>query len=185
MTGRGDEGATRRVCAWCGEDMGPVEEQDSFLHPVTHGLCDRCNHILVSYEEIPLAQLLERLKGPVLAVDGVSGEVLAANDTAVDALGRRRGELVGRLGGDVTECVHAGEPGGCGRTVHCSGCTLRMLFEEVHRTGRAVAGRPAYQHVVTPAGIMKRHYLISAEKRAGVVLLRIDILPEDSGATDS
>ena len=170
----------RRVCAWCGGEMGLVASPGIHKYPVTHGICPACDHILSNFKDIPLEQLVCRLEGPVLVVDGAAGLVVAANDEAAASLGKTVEQMSGQLGGNVMECVHAGEPGGCGATVHCSGCTIRMLVGNTAASGEGQDQVPAYQFTVTPAGIRKRHYLVSTEKLGELVLLRIDSLHSEA-----
>lgn len=170
----------RRVCAWCGGEMGLVARPGFHKYPVTHGICPTCDHILSNFKDIPLEQLVCRLDGPVLVVDGTVGLVVAANDEAAASFGKTVEQMSGQLGGNVMECVNAGEPGGCGAAVHCSGCTIRMLVGNTAVSGEGQDQVPAYQFTVTPAGIRKRYYLVSTEKLGELVLLRIDSLPGEA-----
>ena len=77
-------------------------------------------------------------------------------------------------GGEVFECAYAGLPGGCGRTVHCDGCTIRINVMDTHRTGQSRLRVPAYLFRGKPDDSEKTDYFISTEKVGKVVLLRID-----------
>ncbi len=52
--------------------------------------------------------------------------------------------MVGLLGGEFLECVHARMPERCGHTVHCGACTVRNAVEHTLATGEALEQRPAW-----------------------------------------
>jgi len=167
-----------RVCAWCGEKMGLTERRATYRFPVTHGMCGTCSHLLATYRDVNLDQLINRLEQPVLVVDELTSLVVTANEPAAAAFGKPLGAFAGERGGSVTECVNAYEPGGCGEAEHCTGCTIRHLVMETASSGRGEDRAIAYQHRVGPDGIRKQHYLISTEKLEDLILLRMELLPE-------
>ncbi len=183
MFGTIGQDTIRRVCAWCSMDMGQVDGQAPHRYPVTHGICDDCSHILSNFKDVSLDQLISKLDGPVMVVDEISGEVVAANADAAATFGKSAGDMVGQRGGNVMECIHSTEPEGCGRTVHCSGCSIRRLVSDTTASGLGVDRTPTYQYRVTPRGILKQHYLISTEKIEDLILLRIEPCPGGEGVS--
>lgn len=178
------QNAVRRVCAWCNGEMGQVDSRVPYRYPVTHGLCGACSLILSNFKDIPLDRLISRLNGPVMVVDDISGRVVAANAKAATVFGKAVEDLTGHRGGTVMECIHAAEPEGCGRTVHCSGCGIRRLVTATAASGEGADRTPTFQYRVTPEGIRKQHYLISTEKMEDLILLRIELRPGE-GETSS
>jgi hypothetical protein len=167
----------RRVCAWCGGEMGQVAGRAPHRYPVTHGICDACSHILSNFKDVPLDQLIGRLDGPVMVVHEISGEVVAANAGAAAVFGQAAEDMIGLRGGVVVECIHSTESGGCGNTVHCSGCSIRRLVNDTTLSGDGVERTATYQYRVTSQGIRMQHYLISTEKIRDLILLRIAPCP--------
>lgn len=100
--------------------------------------------------------------------------VLTANKQAREALHKDQKSIHGFRGGEVFECAHAKLPGGCGNTVHCSGCTVRRTVMDTMETGRSHLHTPAYLHHGTPENFRRVDYFISTEKVGDAVLLRID-----------
>ena len=92
----------------------------------------------------------------------------------VAALLERNEPLHGLRAGAVFECANARLPGGCGRTVHCSGCALRRTVTDTFTTGRSHLRVPAYLRRRRNEGAVTVSLLITTEKVGGVVLLRID-----------
>jgi hypothetical protein len=84
------------------------------------------------------------------------------------------------MGGDVFECAYARLPGGCGRTAHCSGCTIRQTVMDTVRTGQGHLRAPAYLNRATPDGVQRIPLTISTERVGDFVLLRIDAVEDSS-----
>nr|MBF0222762.1 hypothetical protein [Desulfobulbaceae bacterium] len=76
--------------------------------------------------------------------------------------------------GDIFECPHASETGGCGNTTHCKTCTIRKAITETSRTGHARLQVPAFADLHSFAKNKKTKCEISNEKLGDAVLLRID-----------
>ncbi len=150
----------RRVCAWCGKSMGQPTNQLRYRHPVTHGMCGACAHVLSSFRDISLHSLISRLSGPVMVVDELSGVVVAANEAAASMFGKNMEEMAGQRRGNVMECVHARESGGCGRTEHCTGCTVRRVMDGTTVPGEGEIEASAYPYRVPPDGIQTQPHLI-------------------------
>ncbi len=177
---RGNGGSARdraselRVeCAWCNRLLS--EDIDA---PVSHGICKQCS-IDAEFHREHLDNLLNRLAGPVLAVDD-KGAVVGANDVAAALLGFDLAPMTGELAGDVISCVYAELPGGCGRTTHCSGCAIRKAFEHTAATGEPIREQPAFSYTRTPQRLVWKCFLISTERIGGLVLVRIEGGAEDT-----
>jgi hypothetical protein len=164
----------KSICAWCKKDMGTVHSNAYAENVITHGICEECAHI--AFAELNMDRMsifIDRLPEPVLVVDG-DVVALMANIKAREVLGKDLPKIKGYRGGNIIECVHAREPGGCGRTVHCNGCEIRLTVEDTYKTGKSHVRVPAYADIPVQGKPKKISFLISTEKVKGVVLLRID-----------
>jgi hypothetical protein len=141
--------------------------------PISHGICGGCAEQALT-SRTSINAFLNRLEFPVLAVDG-NVRVISANTPALLALKKERTEIEHRLGGEVIECIYSAQSGGCGKTLHCTGCQIRMSVNRTNTTGEPLTQVKAYQHIMTPLGAKQIDYYISTEKLGdGTVLLRID-----------
>jgi len=118
-------------------------------------------------------EFLDRLGVPVLLVES-EPRVLTGNKPARDLLGKGLGDIEGRRGGEVIECVHSYSPGGCGQDVHCKSCTIRNTVLETFKTGKSFTHVQAFPDIQFEQDIKTMSVEISTEKVADVVLLRID-----------
>lgn len=159
------------TCTMCQKPTPPTALAQ---RPIS-GVCDECLFHLQAQSGMPLLDFLNGLEAPVLLVDGdVVGT--GANDRLLALLGKKPEHVKGYRGGDVFECQHAALPGGCGRTVHCSGCAIRRAVTETFITGNSLKQVPAYLHRGGPQNPLRLGMRISTEKLWNVVLLRIDYL---------
>ena len=163
----------RRVCAWCDKDMGRAETNSYSDAFVTHGICNDCVHKFFEPQRSTLQQFLDSLDAPVLVVDGAA-TVKGANMKARRLLKRELAQIEGDLAGDVFECVFAKHPEGCGRTVHCDGCTMRITVADTYVSGRSHLKTPATISCGTTECHDEIQLYISTEKVDNVVFLRID-----------
>jgi PAS domain-containing protein len=162
------------ICAWCNKEIGISSAQDEASdYEVTHGICPSCKEYYLSNRFLTLDQFLNRLEAPVLMVNE-AGEVVLANDQALQLLGKEQHQVSGFRGGDVLECAYARLPGGCGTTIHCKACTIRINVMKTFATGKSLRSVPAYLNRENDGVIQKVEFLISTEKVDEVVLLRID-----------
>lgn len=166
-----------RRCAWCGAALGSGGVRSNGA-PVSHGICPECADYLTGGLGIPLESFLESLGAPVFLVDVSTGaRILMASRDGLDLAGKEALGVQGQLLGDVFECNNATLPGGCGRTVHCSGCVIRNSVEHTWSTGEALERVPA---TLKPRGRGPESsvtFEISTERVGGEVLLRIDGAP--------
>jgi PAS domain-containing protein len=162
-----------RICAWCGKDLGKIKTEPDIEYLISHGICDECAFHLLSEVGLPLREYLDHLDAPVLVVDE-DGNVKTANQQAQALLKKDLPAIEDYPGGQVFECSHAQLPEGCGRTIHCSGCTIRRTVLDTLNTGNPAHQVPATVACRGTGGLDRAHYLISTEKFGDVVLLRID-----------
>jgi hypothetical protein len=138
--------AMQAVCAWCKQHLGIVPTGPAATR-VSHGICARCADLLERFDQRRLGAFLDDIEHPVLCVDD-DVRVLHGNRAAANALGKQTRQLRGHLGGEVLECTHAGEPGGCGRTGSCPACVIRGSVNTTFKTGRPVRAAEAWQFVL-------------------------------------
>lgn len=161
----------KTVCAWCKKELGstPTTAPQKMI---SHGICDDCRFKL-EYSSMGLEDFIVTLKQPILVMDG-EVRVQCANEKASKMLQMGRADMTNQLAGDVIQCVYSDLPGGCGETLHCSGCTLRSSAEETYKTGKSLKKIEAYQTLKTSGGPKQKIILISTEKVKDLVLVQID-----------
>jgi hypothetical protein len=167
----------KRICAWCNK---PLDDEPADGSPITHGICSRClEYVLINRTAI--SSFLNTIDAPVLAVDG-EARAISANRLALLALNKEHSEIADKLGGEVIECQYSHLPGGCGKTIHCTGCQIRGSVNHTCATGEPRTRVKAYQHIMTPTGVRTFDYYISTEKLGdNTILLRIDEVKETGG----
>jgi hypothetical protein len=158
------------ACAMCHGDLPP---ETIAPRAITGSICDRCLDRFAAQAGVPLLDLLDRLDVPILVADG-DGVAQLANKPLLTLLGKNLSQVTGRRGGDVFECAYARLPGGCGKTVHCSGCAIRLAVTETFTTGQSLRNVPAYLNRDMVTQFLQLGLVISTEKVWGMVLLRID-----------
>jgi hypothetical protein len=163
----------KHVCAWCTKEIGRVESSSHPDTAISHGICPSCVDNLTLQHEVSLQQFIDSIPVPVLVVEA-DVVVQAANIRAGAALGRTAGSLKGFRGGNVLECAYARRPEGCGRTIHCSGCTIRRAVTLTFETGRPQSGVPATLHRNDPDHPSAIALRITTVKAGGSVFLRVD-----------
>ena len=165
----------KRICAWCEKDLTKKTDRDSKFGDsvITHGICEDCRFHVIAQLGMQLDEFLDGLPAPVVMVDS-GGTVKTANKPARNILHKDMNEIKGYLGGDVFECAYAALPGGCGQTIHCSGCTIRNAVTETYNTGKSLLKIPAYLNRESRDGTDRLDLLISTEKVGEYILLRID-----------
>ena len=171
----------KRLCAWCGIALDPTSSSSSCDAVITHGICGPCANKMFLQTGIPLRNFLDRFALPIAIVDS-EGVVRTVNTQARSMLGKELSDIEGHKGGDVFQCVHAILPGGCGNTVHCSGCAIRRTVMETHTTGKSFLRIPALLKQQNPKEPQDIRFLISTEKVGDYVLLRIDGVEEKAAA---
>ncbi len=96
------------------------------------------------------------------------------NRAAGELFGENGADMIGERAGAVFDCENAHMPGGCGLTIHCSGCTIRHAVAHTHLTGEPRLNVPATLRVVDDPQISDIDLVISTARVGDRVLLKID-----------
>jgi hypothetical protein len=152
--------------------MGPVKESNHADTEISHGICSNCQDNVIFQEGVSLQRYIDSLAIPIFVVDS-NIRVKAVNRRACQVLGKEPTEVVQHLGGNVFECEHARLPGGCGGTIHCSGCTIRKTVTKCFATGKPQSMIPAYLNPDLPTS---KTLSITTMKVSDFVMLRVDHL---------
>jgi len=162
----------KKICAWCGKSLQPASEEAGTFFAVSHGVCEECVQTFFLEKSYALRPFLDSINEPVIVVEK-NHRVRCANVHAEALLGRQiKSEQMVKFG-DIVECENAHLPGGCGRTVHCSGCTIRFCIAETARNGK--------KHQRVPATIKSDNrenpdisFFVSTEKTQDYIVLRLE-----------
>ncbi len=120
-----------------------------------------------------MQQHLDTIPVPILLIDD-SDAIVTMNAKACDALGRKLEEAATQLFGKVFDCIHSRSQEGCGRTIHCSGCTIRRSVTTTFNTGIPQVSIPATLSVASSDHISEAVLAVTTVKIGGLVVLRID-----------
>lgn len=162
------------ICAWCEKEIGnKLDQAEASNFEISHGICGSCKDYFFSDQARTLDQFLNQLDAPVLMVNP-QGEVVLANNQALQFLGKDLASVQGFMGGDVMECVYAKLPEGCGDTQHCVACTIRDNVMATFKTGKSLRRVPAFLNRLKRHSVHQIRFLVSTERVDEVVLLRID-----------
>jgi len=161
------------VCAWCLKEMGTVEGSCRPDSEFSHGICRSCRNNIEFQEGVSIQRYIDSFAIPIMVVDD-NVVVKAVNKRACEMLSKEPGEIVQHLGGDVFECEYARHPGGCGKTVHCSGCTIRKVVTKTFTTGEPQFKIPATITPFDPDRIPVTALVVSAVKCENMVMLRLE-----------
>lgn len=168
----------KQICYVCGVELGEPLEQHIPEVYVSHGICRTCLDRCMAGAGTGMDEFLDSLQAPVVVVDS-DVRVVTANALAQKLLSKDLKEMDGQLAGEVFECSHAHEPGGCGHTLHCKSCMIRSSVTKTFQTGAPCIRLPACQDLDTFEGPRKIRFLVTTKKVGGAVLLRIDDLQPD------
>lgn len=162
------------ACSWCNEFLDTIEVGVHLEEGIIQGICGSCVENFLFQKGVPLRRYLDSLPMPVLVVDA-DMVVQTMNTAALKLQGRSPEEKGGVLrGGDVFECAQARLPGGCGRTIHCSGCSIRRTVTKTWETGEPQSNVPATLKPVGPDERAEVSMTIATYKAGNQVMLRVD-----------
>lgn len=168
----------KKICSWCKRDIGsPGSRNDSDDAVITHGICPDCVRQICTHKKEDLRRHLDHFDFPVFLVDA-DVVVVTANQKGFSTLRKKPEDIEGRRGGEAFDCRYAALPGGCGKTVHCKSCTIRLTVTDTFQTGESHIKVPAYPDLNDITGEKQIQFLISTEKQGDAVLLRIDEISE-------
>ena len=156
-----------RICESCKTPLPEVR-----IGHITENFCSKCLEEFQKSSGVTMQDFINRLPAPILVVDG-DVRILSVNQSAAVLLRKTLQELGGKLGGQAIECVHAREPGGCGRTVHCESCTIRNCVNTTFLTGAPCIDVPAYPDTQYVREEQTLSISVTTEKHGKFVLLRI------------
>jgi hypothetical protein len=168
----------KSTCAWCKKEISLSDCSDpNNNRPITHVVCSDCLRKDVSSYAVSLREYLDLFPKPVFVVDS-DVRIVASNRLGSSLLNKKPEDVDGKLGGDAFECIYAELPGGCGNTLHCKTCTIRMTVTDTLQTGKShveVPAHPDLHHITKENGI---RFLITTERVGNAVILRIDDVAE-------
>jgi len=166
------EGDGASLCAWCNAEIPPGPSPSALTaHPV---ICPRCEKSTKLQNGVLLQDYLDALPFPVVMI-GENGLIQTVNEKARYLFYKDLLNFRGEAPGLAFECRYARRPGGCGSTVHCSGCAIRLSIEETFTTGEPVTRRGATLRPVGSGGEKEIGLFISTRKLGKAVLLRIEL----------
>ncbi len=139
----------------------------------SHGICIEClDYFFPKEGPRSFDEFLDLLAIPVIVIDG-NFRVVATNEATFRLLANRVQKVVTEPPGVALECPYARLPEGCGQTVHCRSCAVRLTVLDTFATGQSHYDVPAYRDNSFGEHSITIHYRISTEKLGKFVLLRI------------
>jgi hypothetical protein len=159
-------------CRCCNGELD-VKNLGPTIGAVTEGLCFRCTANRNSLEGVNLQSFIDTLIVPTIVVDR-KGSIQTVNEKARSLFNKDLFFFKGQAPGNVFECEYARLPAGCGQTVHCSGCAIRMAITETFTSGRPVIRRGATLRFAGKSGAEEIRYYISTRKTGDAVILQIE-----------
>jgi PAS domain-containing protein len=162
-----------RICAWCTKPLDDKPHDPADDQEITHGICDDCMSNIKAQMGVPLHEFLDGMNMPVILVDKYLN-ILDANENAKNFFGKPFERIRGIPCGEVFECENARLPGGCGDTIHCSGCAIRRLVTDTYRNNTIYQQVPAYLNRNELEKNRRLDMTISSENAGDIVVLRID-----------
>ncbi len=169
----------KRVCAFCNTVINPG---DSPGEPVSHGICNDCSLRALSRLGIDIARYIDMPGAPVILVNK-DVRIHDVSFEAVRFIGRPLDPILGILAGGTQGCTHAGQPGGCGRTVWCSGCAIRNAVRTTYETGEPVDRCLAVLQQGNPEETRPIDLLISTRKAGSIILVSVE--PVDASTVET
>ena len=122
------------ICAWCSKTLRAAGSEAPSDERMSHGICDECALTFVGIRRLRIGELLKHVSVPVLVLSA-DCRVAGANPEAGELFEKHPETFLGRLPGEVIDCIGACTPGGCGHSVICPACELRRTVEATARDG--------------------------------------------------
>lgn len=161
------------LCSKCHEVIRDEPSASTSERVITSGICDECASFLLWPDRPAMTEVIDRFDAPIVVIDSL-GNVCTANQKARELLQKELSDIEGLQGGNVFECAFAKLPEGCGKTIHCDGCTIRNTVMDTLHTGNSHSKIPAGLSHGTSDDCVEMQLLISTERVNDVVMLRID-----------
>lgn len=160
-------------CAWCGGAIERPGQKETLDLGTSHGMCSNCSEMLACEERgVSLQEHLDSISLPVLLVDE-SNAIAAMNATARALFGNKFDKESLYLG-RVFDCLHSRSSEGCGRSIHCSGCTIRRSITKTFDTGETQMSVPATLSRSSPDRLSDVVLAVTTIKLGALVLLRLE-----------
>jgi len=165
-------------CSWCGDPL----REDPSLYPnqeiTSHGICDKCSYLLQG-DSSRISDFIASFKEPILVLDA-DVRAAFANEPILNLLAKSFDSINGKLNGEIIECQYSRLPEKCGRTLHCSGCALRMTITDTLKTGTPHKNVKSFHVIMNPNNTTtKLDLFFSTEKIENYILVTIEkIVPE-------
>jgi hypothetical protein len=140
---------------------------------VTHGICNDCADNMEFQLGVSIKRFLNSFKVPVVLLDS-NNRAISANGNALTLLKKNLAAINHVILGTVFECAYSRLPGGCGKTSHCAGCTIRNAIMDTFATGNPNLDIPATVVSSSMGDGESVPLRISTEKALNYVLLKIE-----------
>ena len=164
----------KRQCAWCKKEMGQVTSPSkSGSQEISHGICSACEfHMRASSRTMELNEYIEDFPHPIVIIDN-DRVITNANKVARVALDQDFSSVEQLPAGKVLECKNSHLPGGCGKTVHCGTCNLRILIMDTYNLDKQYVDEQIIIEQTSENALRHLKMSVSSLKIDGVVYLRI------------
>ena len=165
----------RTVCAWCGLELQKGNTGPDGI--VSHGICINCQHELEGYRTVDIKSVMESVEHPVILVDK-SNLILTANEQAKTRLQKSYRDIESWQTGEVLDCVHSKDLGGCGNTKACTACAIRNAISETMQTGEPRLHVTTKHRIQSSFGLKDKTMVFSTRKTGEVVSLLLESVCE-------
>ena len=155
-----------KKCRFCGEDLDSSYQR--------RGFCDECYSLLLETPERFKSEVLDYIEVPMMVINVDDTTIRTANDKLLKFVEKSLDQVTGFLGGDVIECIHAKEDGGCGGTIFCNDCPIRNLINKTIKTKEDQKHKTLIQSIKKNGDIIKIELEVSTKLKNDVVFLQIE-----------
>ncbi len=160
-------------CMFCNKPLPSESKTTNSPYTISHGICPQCFPAFVKGGGEDFNDFLNTLCAPVFVINP-NGFIMDANKKAQKLVSMSFSAIEGKPGGEVFSCRYASLPEGCGNTIHCKTCTIRLTVTRTYETGEPAINVPAYMDLGDITGDRSMKFFISTEKKGDMILLRID-----------
>ncbi|MDD2853485.1 MAG: putative zinc-binding protein [Desulfuromonadaceae bacterium] len=159
------------------EEMSPDEIQAHAL-TVARKIAVRYDIGEKASQEVPselnYREWIEAIDAPLLLMQGNPRQVITANRRALELFEKELGEVEGRRGGQVFDCIYASTEDGCGKDSNCEGCKIRDGIIDTFTTGKSHIGIFTSLQIKKATGTITYVLQVSTEKVGDLALVRIE-----------
>jgi len=114
----------------------------------------------IKYQRNTLSAIYESSPYIIALVDQ-DGKLININKAGVEFAGRGKDVLLGRLGGEVFNCLNSFDGLGCGRNAVCDDCPIRSRVMSTLRTGESIKDAEGRMRLLVGGGEVERDLLVS------------------------